>query len=91
VSEIIPMIIRTARVPRHCDNYPRCPAGGIQPGEQYEDLRLPPGREPYEESTRWLKHKIHYPRIGVNGGPDGCEMAAAYREHATRETPVVAA
>jgi hypothetical protein len=84
MTDIIPMRIRTARVPHPCDNYPRCPAGGIWPGEQYEDHRLPPGREPYEQSTRWIKHKIHYPRIPENGNADGCELAAAYREHAAR-------
>lgn len=85
MSEIIPPVIRTARVARPCDQYPRCPAGGIQPGERYEDLRLPPGREPFEQSTRWIMHKIHYPRINLDGGPDGCELAAAYAEQARRE------
>jgi len=80
-QSVFPVRIRTARKPQRCDSYPPCP--GIEPGERYEDHRLPPGNIDIG-NRHWIRHKIHYPRLPENG-PDGCTLAAAYREHQRRE------
>jgi hypothetical protein len=85
VSAIIPTQVRTARVAHPCDGYPHC--GGIEPGELYEDWRLPPWRD-VNSGPYWRKLKVHHPANGTDGGPNGCEIAAAYREHARREGAV---
>jgi hypothetical protein len=71
------MTIRTART-RHW-----CGLGRhwIEPGERYEDWRVPPWRGG-NESDRWWRGKRH----SDLGYPDGwvCAEADAYREHARR-------
>src|SRR5580704_1292338 len=82
MADIIPIRIRTARKRRRCDGYP-CAAVWIEPGERYEDHRLPPGNIDIG-NTRWLMHKVHAPRF-PSSGPDGCTLSAAYQENAARE------
>jgi hypothetical protein len=77
---IIPVKVRTARKRLRCDGH-LCHAW-IEPGDQYEDHRLPPGQVEVG-NTRWLKHRVHVPRH-PDSGPDGCILAAAYQEHADR-------
>ena len=78
---IIPVRVRTARVSHPCSGVgERC--GGIKPGEQYEDWRLPPQRD-VNTGDYWWVLKVHHPSRPADG-PTGCELAAAYREHAER-------
>ena len=77
---IIPTRVRTARVAHRCDGYPRC--AGIEPGEQYEDWRLPPGRD-VNTGSCWWKVKVHHPASPDGVAATGCELAA-YRENARR-------
>jgi hypothetical protein len=77
---IIPVKVRTARKRLRCDHY-LC-GGWIEPGEQYEDHRLPPGRGDVG-STHWIKHRVHAPQH-PESGYDGCVLASAYQEHAAR-------
>lgn len=79
---IIPVRIRTARTRHACaGTTDRC--GGIQPGDRYEDWRLPPQRD-VNTGDQWWKLKVHYPSRPESGA-DGCELAAAYREHDERQ------
>jgi hypothetical protein len=70
--------IRTART-RH-----RCELGRhwIEPGERYEDWRVPPGRAD-NESLRWWRGKRHADEGREYG--IACDEADAYREYAARE------
>jgi hypothetical protein len=77
----IPVRIRTARKRHRCDDY-LC-KGWIEPGERYEDHRLPPG-DIDVGNTHWIRHKVHAPRWPERG-PDGCALAGAYQERARRE------
>jgi hypothetical protein len=79
---IIPVKVRTARKRHRCDHY-LC-GGWIEPGDQYEDHRLPPGRDDVG-NTRWIKHRVHFPSW-PGSGYDGCVLAGAYQEHAARMT-----
>lgn len=93
MSTIIPVKVRTARKRHVCNGFGRrsgCRA--IEPGEQYEDIRVPPWRDG-NESPLWWKAKVHHPSLNatVNGGPTGCEIAAAYRENAERDARLVVA
>ncbi len=88
MSGIIPACVRTARVAHRCDGHPHC--GGIGPGEQYEDWRLPPGRD-VKTGPHWRKLKVHHPADPPGGGPSGCDLAAAYRENASRDAAALAA
>lgn len=75
---IIPVRVRRARVAHPCTGaVERC--GGIEPGELYEDWRLPPGRD-VNTGDRWWKPRVDHPANPEGGGPTGCELAAAYRE-----------
>jgi hypothetical protein len=80
-AEVIPVVVRTARTRHRCDGY-RCRVP-IAPGDRYEDHRLPPGTYDHGTYDRWVRQKIHAPHWAQDG-PTGCEIAAAYREHATR-------
>lgn len=67
---------RTARKSRDCE---RCHEP-IEPGEQYEDERMPPwGGDGANESPYWRRLTCH-----VRAYPDGigCDEAAAYHESA---------
>jgi hypothetical protein len=69
---IIPVRVRTARIIHTCG---QCP-GLILPGQQYEDHRLPPGREP-NEGDHWWPMKRHYAITNGYSGY-GCDLAQAY-------------
>ena len=84
---IIPVRIRTARTRHPCAGIgERC--GGIRPGEQYEDWRLPPQRD-VNTGDHWWVLKVHFPSR-PESGPSGCEVAAAYRDQAARSAGAVA-
>ena len=73
------MTIRTARVRHVCGAlYPRGHA--IEPGEQYEDWRVPPWTGGNESPTWWLGKR----HVG-SGDQIMCEEIEAYREKAARE------
>jgi hypothetical protein len=81
MAERIPVKVRTARKRHRCDGYP-CPAKWIEPGERYEDHRLPPGGD--AGYTHWVRHKVHAPTRPA-AGANGCDLAGAYQEQAARE------
>jgi hypothetical protein len=83
MSEIIPMRVRIARRQHACSNYPPCRVP-IMPGERYEDHRQPPGSYDWGDYRHWITHKVHAPS-SPHDGPTGCEVAAAYHEHAVRD------
>jgi hypothetical protein len=72
------LTIRTART-RHW-----CGLGRhwIEPGELYEDWRVPPGRAD-NESDHWWRGKRHAAADGQDFGRV-CDEIDAYREHAAR-------
>jgi hypothetical protein len=76
---IIPVAVRTARTGHTCAQC-RKP---ILPGDRYEDHRLPPYRD-VNESPRWWPLKVHAPQMRNDSHTYGCDMAAAYREQASR-------
>lgn len=75
---IIPIRIRTARIVHTCG---QC-LSPILPGEQYEDRRLPPGRDP-TAGAHWWPVEYHYAITSGYSGY-GCDVAEAYREQAAR-------
>jgi hypothetical protein len=73
------LTIRTARKRHRCG---RC-RDPIEPGERYEDVRVPPWRAG-NESPFWWRGKQHWDGDYPHGW--ACVEAAAYREHALRQT-----
>ena len=69
--------IRTARTRHWCGEGRHW----IEPGERYEDWRVPPGRAD-NESDHWWRGKRHWDGDYPFGW--ACAEAAAYREHAAR-------
>jgi len=73
------MTIRTARTRQRCTGpYPG--VHWIEPGEPYEDWRVPPWRGG-NESPGWWRGKRH---VGAGDGRV-CDEIEAYRENAERE------
>lgn len=73
------MTVRTARVRHICDG-PYPDGHSIEPGEQYEDWRVPPYRGGHEAPT-WWQGKRHL------GAADSrvCDEIEAYRENVARQ------
>ena len=71
------LTIRTARRRHRCG---RCNVP-IEPGERYEDWRVPPWRGG-NESDLWWRGKQHWDGDYPHGW--ACAEAAAHREHAAR-------
>ena len=69
------MTIRTARTRHWCGQGRHW----IEPGERYEDWRVPPGRGG-NESPRWWRGKRHCDQSYSRA----CDEVDAYREHAQR-------
>lgn len=79
----VPVRVRTARKQHQCDD---C-CEPIEPGDKYELCVTPPHREECMDSAHWLTWRSHYPRTGPAGEHLlGCDLAAAYREKAERES-----
>ena len=72
------MTIRAARTRHWCE----LGRHWIEPGERYEDWRVPPGRAD-NESPRWWRGKRHADE--GRGYGIACDEADAYREHTERE------
>lgn len=77
----VPVKVRTARKPHDCDDCSQ----PIEPGEKYELQVTPPHRIPEWDVPCWLTWRSHYPRHDGMNFLIGCDMSAAYREHAARE------
>lgn|GEM_PF-6783044 len=71
------MTIRTARIRQWCG----LGRHWIEPGERYEDWRVPPGRGG-NEGARWWRGKRHADEGRESG--IACDEADAYREYAAR-------
>ena len=79
-GEVLPVKVRTARTQHACDDCGQ----PIEPGDQYELCVTPPHRISEYDVPHWLTWRSHFPRHdGVRFLP-GCDLAAAYREEATR-------
>ena len=72
------LTIRTARTSHWCE----LGRHAIEPGERYEDWRVPPWRGG-NESPRWWRGKRHADEGREHGIT--CDETDAYREYATRE------
>ncbi len=70
--------IRTARKRHWCGKGRHA----IEPGEVYEDWRVPP-RRGGNESSSWWRGKCHPDDAGQPYG-SACDVIDAYREHAAR-------
>lgn len=75
---------RTARKDYPCDAH-RCRVP-IKAGERYEVHTTSPGHYDWGDWDHWGTVRLHTPNVNFAGGPTGCELAAAYHEHALRES-----
>jgi hypothetical protein len=79
---VLPVKVRTARTLHLCDD---CGLP-IEPGEKYELSNYPPHRVQEYDVGVWLTWRSHYPRNVGGRVLLGCDMSAAYREKAARES-----